>query len=292
MCEPILLGYEEMIQKKISDLGLDHLKNVPIFQPSKHHNYRKYCQQLFEMRQRKGVTYPEAERLAADPSYFAALALKNGDVEGVVTGATMNYADAVRPILKIIGRQKNGVPSGLVIVVLKEQVLFFADATVNIDPSAEELASIAGHAAEVAQAFNIEPRIAMVSFTSFAAEAESPRKMKLAADLVRQKFPHLVVDGEVQADAAVNPKIINRIFPFSDLKKGANILIFSNLDAGNTSYKLLQQLGGATILGPFLMGIRRPANVLQRTCTVDEIVNVVALTALQIQAIREKIRKR
>jgi len=160
---------------------------------------------LFELRQRKGVTFPEAERLASDPSWFASMALKNRDVEGIVTGATMNYADAVRPILKVIGRQKNGVPSGLVILVLKEKVLLFADATVNIDPTAEELCAIAGHAAEVAQAFDIEPRIAMVSYTSFTAESEGPRKMKQAADLVRERFPGLVVDGEVQADAAVNP---------------------------------------------------------------------------------------
>jgi len=288
MCEPILLGYEEVIRKKIAELGLDHLKNVPVFQPSKHHNYPKYCRQLFELRQRKGVTFPEAERLASDPSYFAALALKNKDVEGMVTGSTMNYADAVRPILKVIGRQRNGVPSGLVILVLKDKVLFFADATVNIDPTAEELASIAGHAAEVAQAFNIEPRIAMMSYTTFTADSASPIKMKMAADLVRERFPGLIVDGEVQADAAVNPAIMNRIFPFSELKKGANVLIFPNLDAGNIAYKLLQQLGHAVVLGPFLMGIRRPANVLQRTCSVEEIVNVVALTALQIQAIREK----
>src|SRR5690606_5332654 len=130
----------------------------------------KYCRQLFELRQRKGVTMPEAERLVSDPSFFASMALKNRDVEGLVTGATMNYADAVRPILKVIGRQKNGVPSGLVILVLKDKVMFFADAAVNIDPTAEELAAIAGHVAEVARAFNIEPRIAMMSFTTFTAE--------------------------------------------------------------------------------------------------------------------------
>ncbi len=292
MCEPILLGYEDMIKKKIMELGLDHLKNVPVFQPSKHHNFNKYCRQLFELRQRKGVTFPEAERLTSDPSYFAALALKNKDVEGMVTGSTMNYADAVRPILKVIGRQKEGIPSGLVILVLKEKVYFVADSTVNINPSAEELASIAGHAAEVARAFNIEPRVAMLSFTSFTGESDGPRKMQRAAELVRQKFPGLIVDGEIQADAAVNPAIMNRIFPFSELKKGANVLIFPNLDASNIAYKLMQQLGGAVVLGPFLMGIRRPANVLQRTCTVDEIINVVALTALQIQAIRETHKTR
>jgi len=290
MCDPILLGYEDIISKKIKELGLDDLKNIPIFQPSKHHNFPKYCHTLHELRQRKGITFPEAERLMADPSYFASMAVKQGDVEGMVTGSTLNYADAVRPILRVIGRQKDGVPSGLVILVLKDKVLFFADTTVNIDPTAEEIAQIAQHVSEVAEAFDIEPRVAMLSYTSFTAETDNPKKMKLAAEIVKQKFPHILVDGEIQADAAVNSVIMSRIFPFSDLKTGANILLFPNLDAGNISYKLVQQLGGAVVLGPFLMGVRRPANVLQRTCTVDEIVNVVALTALQVQAVREKLK--
>jgi malate dehydrogenase (oxaloacetate-decarboxylating)(NADP+) len=292
MCEPILLGYEEIVRKKIQELGLDNLKNIPVFQPSKHHQFPKYVRMLHELRNRKGVTLPEAERLMTDPSYFAAMAVNAGDVEGLITGSTLNYADAVKPILKVIGRLKKGVPSGLVILVLKDKVILCADTTVNINPTAEELACIAGHAAEVAQAFNIEPRIAMLSFTSFTGAEEGPRKMQLAARLVKEKFPGMIVDGEIQADAAVNPTLMSRIFPFSELKKGANILVFPNLDAGNIAYKLCQQLAGAVVLGPFLMGIRRPANVLQRTCTVDEIVNVVALTSLQIQAIREKLRSR
>lgn len=292
MCEPILLGYEEIIRKKIIEMGLDNLKNIPVFQPSKHHNYQKYVRMLYELRSRKGVTMPEAERLMTDPSYFAAMAVNAGDMEGLITGSTLNYADAVKPILRVIGRSKKGVPSGLVILVLKDKVIFCADTTVNINPTAEEIASIAGHAAEVAQAFNIEPRIAMLSYTTFTASHEGPKKMQRAAQLVKEKYPNMIVDGEIQADAAVNPSIMNRIFPFSELKKGANVLLFPNLDAGNIAYKLCQQVAGAVVLGPFLMGIRRPANVLQRTCTVDEIVNVVALTSLQIQAVREKLRSK
>jgi malate dehydrogenase (oxaloacetate-decarboxylating)(NADP+) len=220
------------------------------------------------------------------------MAVHLGDADAMITGATQNYADSVRPILKIIGRSKKGVPSGLVFMVQKEKVILFADVTVNINPSAEDLATIAVHAAEVAEAFNMEPRIAMLSFTNFAANHEGPRKMRQAAELVKERYPHLLCDGEMQADTAVNADIMARTYPFSEIKKSANILIFPNLDAGNISYKLVQQMHGGVMLGPFLMGIRRAANVLQRSSTVDDIVNVAALTALQVQAIKEKLKNR
>jgi malate dehydrogenase (oxaloacetate-decarboxylating)(NADP+) len=210
-----------------------------------------------------------------------------GDADGMVTGATQNYAESVRPVLQIIGRSSRGVSSGLIILVLKEKVLFFADTTLNVNPSAEELASIAVHASEVVQYFNIDPRIAMLSFSNFAGKFESPAKMQKAAQIVRDRFPNLIVDGEMQADTAINPSIVQEIFPFCELKKGANILIFPNLDSSNITYKLVNQLAGGEILGPFLMGVRRPANVLQRSCGVNDIVNTTALTALQVQAIRD-----
>jgi malate dehydrogenase (oxaloacetate-decarboxylating)(NADP+) len=165
--------------------------------------------------------------------------------------------------------------------------MFFADTAVNINPTAEQIATVAIHAARVAEYFRIQPRIAMLSYTNFRSRGESPSKMKAAAEIVKKRYPHLIVDGEMQADTAVNPDIVERIFPFCEVKNGANILIFPNLDAGNISYKLVQQLGGGEVIGPFLMGIRKPANVLQRTCTVDDIVNTVALTALEAQAFLE-----
>lgn len=167
-------------------------------------------------------------------------------------------------------------------------MLFFADTTVNIEPTAEQLAHIAIHISRVAQYFNIEPRIAMLSFSNFTAREDNPKKMRRAAQIVRDLDPNLVVDGEMQADTAVNPEIVERIFPFSSIKGGANILIFPNLDAGNIAYKLVQQLGGGEVLGPFLMGVRKPANVLQRTCTVNDIINSVVLTAVETQAYKER----
>jgi malate dehydrogenase (oxaloacetate-decarboxylating)(NADP+) len=284
---PVLLGYQDQVKAKIQELGFHELSEIPIVQPSHHPKFREYVDKLYEMRQRKGVMWREAERLMSNPDYFAAMAVHMGDADGMVTGATQNYADCVRPILEIIGAGKRKTASGLNVILFKNRMLFFADTAVNIDPTAEECATIAIHAARVAEYFKIQPRIAMLSYTNFRSRGEQPSKMKMAAEIVKKNYPHYIVDGEMQADTAVNPEIVDRIFPFCEVKGGANILVFPNLDAGNISYKLVQQLGGAEVIGPFLMGVKKPANVLQRTCTVDDIVNTVALTALEAQAIRE-----
>lgn len=287
IARPVLYGYPEVIKKKIQALNLHHLDDVEIYRPSQHPNLNLYSQTLYEMRKRKGVNLPEAMRLMADPNYFGTMAVHLGDLDAVINGATQNYGSSVKPILEIIGKTKTGVASGLIIVVLKDRVLFFSDCTLNVNPTAEELASIAIDAAEIAQYFEIEPRIAMLSYSNFGGKHESPLKMKRAAEIVKDRFPHLVVDGEMQADTAVDPNIILEQFSFSELKKGANILMFPDLNSGNIAYKLLQRLGGAEILGPFLLGLRKPAHTLQRSCSVNDIVNTVALTALQTQVIRE-----
>lgn len=287
LIRPVLLGYPEQVREKIEELGLHELKDLPIVQPSQHPKFSAYAESLFILRQRKGVMHSEAQRLIADPDYFAAMAVENGDADGMITGATRNYADCVRPILQIIGPGKRKTASGLNLVIFKNKMVFFADTAVNIDPTAEQVATIAIHAARVAEYFRIQPRIAMLSYTNFQSKGTNPAKMKAAADIVKKHYPHYIVDGEMQADTAVNTEIVDRIFPFCDVKNGANILVFPNLDAGNISYKLVQQLGGAEVIGPFLMGVKRPANVLQRTCTVEDIVSTVALTALQTQAMSE-----
>jgi malate dehydrogenase (oxaloacetate-decarboxylating)(NADP+) len=210
-----------------------------------------------------------------------------GDAHGLVSGATNNYATCVRPILQTIGTGRGQVATGMNMVLLDERILFFADTTMNIDPTAEQLASIAVYVSKVAQYFKVEPRIAMLSYTNFTAATASPQKMRRAAELVKEMHPEVIVDGEMQADTAVSPDIMKRIFPFSHIKNGANVLIFPNLDAGNIAYKLVQQLSGGEVLGPFLLGTKKPANVLQRTCTVNDIVNTIVLTSLQAQAYME-----
>ncbi|MAV91401.1 MAG: NADP-dependent malic enzyme [Bdellovibrionaceae bacterium] len=285
--QPVLMGYEDLVRSKIKELELDHLKDVEICQPSKDARYMQYVHFLYEMRKRKGVMRAEAERLMADPNYFAAMAVHQGDADGLITGATMNYSECVRPILQIIGPGRSRVASGLNVVIIKDRLLFFADTTVNIEPTAEQLASIAIHASQVARYFDVEPKIAMLSYTNFMGREGNPLKMKEAARIVKKHRPELIIDGEMQADTAVSNDIVDRIFPFCDIKGGANILIFPNLDAGNISYKLLQQLGGGEVLGPFLMGVKKPANVLQRTCTVDDIMNTITMTALEAQAYKQ-----
>ncbi|MEQ1665487.1 MAG: phosphate acyltransferase, partial [Bdellovibrionales bacterium] len=284
---PVLLGYPDQVEAKIKELELDDLKNVPIIHPSKHKNYARYSEALFQLRQRKGILKSEADRLMADPYYFSAMAVKMGDAHGLVSGATNNYANCVKPILKIIGTGRGQTATGMNMVLLEDKILFFADTTMNIDPTAEQLAYIALYVSKVAQYFNIEPRIAMLSYTNFTGQNGSPEKMQKAAKILREKYPELIVDGEMQADTAVNPDIIQRLFPFSNIKNGANILIFPNLDAGNIAYKLVQQLSGAEVLGPFLLGTKQPANVVQRTCTVNDIVNTIVLTSLEAQAYME-----
>ncbi len=284
---PMLLGYPETVKVAIRKLGFTELLDIPIVQPSQSPRFNDYVKKLFETRQRKGIMFREAERLLSNPDYFAAMAVHMGDADGMVNGATQNYADAVRPILEVIGSGRRGTASGLNLVIFKNKMFFFADTAVNINPTAEQCATFAIHAARVAEYFKIQPRIAMLSYSNFRSKGDSPAKMRQAADIVKKNYPHYIVDGEMQADTAVNPDIVERIFPFCDIKNGANILVFPNLDAGNISYKLVQQLGGAEVIGPFLMGVKRPANVLQRTCTVEDIVNTAAMTALEAQAMRE-----
>ncbi len=284
---PVLLGYPDIIREKIKELELDDLMDVPIVQPSLHKDYPRYVQALYDQRKRRGVLLVEAERLMADPYYFSAMAVKLGDAHGLVSGATNNYSNCVRPILQVIGTGRGQVAAGVNILLIKDRILFFTDTTVNIDPTAEQLATIAIYVSRIAQYFKIEPRIAMLSFTNFAAEFASPKKMREAARIVKERHPDLIVDGEMQADAAVNPALVERIFPFCEIKNGANILVFPNLDASNIGYKLVQQLGGGELLGPFLLGIRKPANVLQRTCTENDVFNTIVMTSLEAQAYTE-----
>lgn len=288
MVQPILVGYPDVVKEKIEELQLHQLDEIEVIHPSKSSHFDRYVQKFFDKKKRRGVTMVEAERLMRDPSYYAAMSVEMGHADAVITGAQQNYADAVRPILRVIGASNPGVVGGLIIMVFKEKVLLFADTTVNIDPTAHEIATIAIYAAEVSQYFNIEPKIAMLSFSNFASQYSSPKKMRRAAELVKESFPKLIVDGEMQADTALDYDFSTKYFNFSEVKDGANILMFPTLDSGNIAYKLVQQLSDGEVLGPFLMGVRKPAHVLQRSCKVEDIVNMTALTALHVNAFRNR----
>lgn len=291
ICEPILLGYPDRVAAKIKELDLKGLENIQVIHPSSHPKFKDYARELYKRRQRKGVNLDEAERIMADPNYFASMMIEQGDADCLVTGSQQHYGDAVRPILKTIGMHTDGVPAGLNFILLEDKMILLSDTAVNINPSAEECAKIAIQAVRVAEFFGLEPSVAMLSYSSFTGTGETPAKMKKAAELVKKARPDISVDGDIQADTAVNPVLVEKLFPFCDLKSGANILIFPNLESANITYKLIQQLGKVEVIGPFLMGIRRSANVLQRTATVDQIVNSAVLTALEAQYIADFRKK-
>jgi malate dehydrogenase (oxaloacetate-decarboxylating)(NADP+) len=290
LCVPIVIGSAERIQEKARAHDID-LTGIEIVYPSAHPKFAAYAEELYKRRQRKGINIKEAERLMHDPNYFAAMMIDQGDADGMLNGATTNYSEAVKPILQTVGLAKDAVPAGLNIVLAEDKLLFFADTTINFEPTAEQLAQIAVQTAQVAEYFGQKPRIAMLSFSNFSGSAGTPAKMKKAAELAKMIRPDLQIDGDMQADTAVNAEIQSRIFPFSNLQGEANILIFPNLESSNISYKLLQQLGQVEVLGPFLLGVRRAANVLQRTTTVETIFSSVVLTALESQFIAERRNK-
>lgn len=291
ICQPILLGNKSVIFDKIKELDLPQLMSIPIIDPLQSIDHEQYSSELHKRRARKGVDMPEARRLMTDPNYFASMMLEHGHADGLVSGATQNYADAVKPILRVIGTSKNGIAAGLNFVLLKNRIILLADTTINKDPTALELSKIAIQTAQVLEYFGQVPQIAMLSYSNFTGDSGTPEKMKWAAELVKLDKPHYMVDGDIQADAAVNSDILKIIFPFSNLKTGANILIFPNLEASNISYKLLQQLGEVEVIGPFLTGVRGSVNVLQRTSTVEGIVNSVVLTCLEAQYFKDKKNK-
>ncbi len=285
---PIIVGNPDKVYKEAKDLGLEHIAKVQVINHLEpHQNLDKYVQGLYERRQRKGVMLREAQRLLRDANYYAAMAVQMGDADGMITGTTIKYKDAVKPILQAIGPGRRQTAAGLNIVLIRDKMFFLADTAVMVDPTAEQIANVAIYTSKVAEYFGIKPKIAMLSFTNFTSRDGSPSKMAMAARLVKEQHPEYIVDGEMQADTAVNPRIVESIFPFCEIKDGANILMFPNLDSGNIAYKLLQQLGGGEVIGPFLIGVNKPAHVVQRTGVVDDIFNTAALAALQAQAFME-----
>ena len=280
----MLVGDPDKLQAQAAAAGLG-LEGIEILDHHRSPDLARYTETLWKLRQRHGMLAADAERMLRSRTMFAALALGEGSVDGVVAGLAKHYADAVRPFLQVV-RTRPGVKraSGCYIVVFKREVKLLADTTVIPDPTAEELAGIAIHTAELARYFDLEPRIAMLAYSSFGTgPGPSPDKMRRATELVRERRPDLMVDGEMQLDAAVLPELRQESYPFSTLEGSANVLVFPNLDAANMGYKLLWRLGGAEVIGPILMGMAKPVNILQMNTEVEDIVNLAALTAVRAQ---------
>ena len=289
---PILLGKRDAIEAKAAELHL-HLKGIEIVEPTKYSRLEVYAEEFFSLRQRKGVTHTEAHQLILNPTTFGSMMVRLGDADALIGGLTTHYPDTIRPALQVIDvrPELKRVAGVYVLITPKGDIYFLADATVNIEPSAEDLAEIAIMAAEKARRFNQEPRVAMLSFSNFGSTRHPlADKVRRAVELVRQRAPHLMIDGEMQADTAVVPQIIEETYPFSTLKGGANVLVFPNLESGNIAYKLLQRIGGAELIGPLLTGLSKPVHVLQRGSEVNDIVHLAAVAVVDAQEVGKPYR--
>jgi len=284
IAKPILLGREEDILPMLEQLDLAKA-DVTVIDVEKSSATDTYAERLHEMRHRRGVTLVDAKNLLRSRNYFAMMMLERGDADGVISGLRTYYPDTLRPALQVL-RTKPGAKrvSGAYILVFENRELILADTTVNIDPSAEDLVEIAEQTAETARRFGIEPRIAMLSFSNFGSTVHPEQdKVRRAVEMLKEKRPDLVVDGEMQADTAVVPEIAKTEYPWSVLQGDANVLICPDLTSANIAYKLLWRLADAEVIGPILQGVSKPVHVLQRGVDVSDIVNMAAIAVLDAQ---------
>jgi malate dehydrogenase (oxaloacetate-decarboxylating)(NADP+) len=290
LIHPILLGNKKSIHKRMDTLGISNLKEVEIIHHEESEKYNFYVKEYFQLRQRKGVSLSTARDTLKRGNYFGSMMVKMGDADGMITGATQNYPDCIKPIMKTVGTSSPGRPkvAGIMILVFKQRVVFLADCTVQQNPDANDLADIALSATHLyRRIMQNEPRVAFLSYSNFGSNRDpQAAKMAEAARIAKSKDTNLIADGEMQADVATNMDIMKNLFEFCSLDKAADLLIFPDLNSANISYKLLAQLGGATPIGPILLPLKHAINIVQRTSTIDEIVNMSHLTALIAQEIK------
>lgn len=288
----ILVGSEKVIREKAASLGVN-LEGAEIVDPETSDKTASYANEFYELRKKKGMTLEKADKVIRDPLYYATMMVKLGDADGMVSGAIHTTGDLLRPGLQIIKTAPgmSVVSSTFVMNVPNSQygesgLLLFADCAVNPCPTAEELASIAISTAETAKALcGIEPKVAMLSFSTMgSAQHELVDKVRKATELAKSMRPDLEIDGELQLDAAIVKKVGDLKAPNSTVAGKANVLVFPDIQAGNIGYKLVQRFANAEAIGPICQGFAKPINDLSRGCSDDDIVNVVAVTAVQAQA--------
>ncbi|HSJ07189.1 MAG TPA: NADP-dependent malic enzyme [Longimicrobiales bacterium] len=281
IARPVLVGDPEHIHNRADALGIDLHDTVEILDPAA--RMETYANELYRLRERRGVTPHTARLMLQDPAYLGVMMVHMGDADGLVCGLNRSYPETIRPALQIL-KLRPGVTkvAGMYCVIVRDRVLFFADATVNIEPTADELAEIAVNAADIAQRyFDVEPRVAMLSFSNFGSVNHAfAHRMADATRLARKRAPGLVVEGEMAPDTALIPEIVERNFPHSLIRGDANVLIFPNVQSGNISLKLVQRLAGGDVIGPILMGLNKPVNALNYYSSVQEIVNIATITAI------------
>jgi len=293
IAKPILLGNEKKIKDLIKEnqLQIDNIKIIDTFQVSEEKRHR-FAKILYEKRKRKGMTYNECVEKMYNRDYYGAMMVEVGEADAFISGFSRKYADTIRPALQVIGVKKefNHI-AGMYIMNTKRGPMFLADTTVNMDPSSKTLVDTTILTAREVEKFNIEPRIALLSYSNFGAFKGngSPVRVKEAVKMIQEQYPDLKVDGEMQANYAINGELRYKRYPFNKLgDEDANTLIFPNLSSGNITYKVLQALGTAEAIGPILMGMNKPVHILQRDSSVREIVNMVAIAVVDAQTIPEE----
>ena len=289
ICKIIILGDEAQIKADFAKNGWD-LTGIELINPATSPRLEEYASLLFELRKSKGMTEEEAKKTALIPNYFGTLMIKSGHADGMVSGANHSTADTVRPALQIIkSAHKDRAVSSFLVMVSNDKPYVFSDCAITINPSAKELADIALETSLSAEKFGIEPKVAMLSFSTYGSgKGEQVDKVVEATKLAKEalqsdefKDMKIELDGELQADAALDMVVARKKAPASHVAGNANVLIFPNLEAGNIGYKLLQRLGGCEAYGPMLQGLNAPVNDLSRGAFAEDIVGVIAITALQ-----------
>ncbi|WP_419801795.1 NADP-dependent malic enzyme [Mucilaginibacter sp.] len=283
---PILLGNKEKIQEimQANDLQMD---GVEIIDPlTGTENSAKYADFLFQKRQRRGITFFDAQKLMRDRNYYGATMVQFGDADALISGLTRNYAATVKPALQVIGT-KSGVNlvAGMYMMITKSGPVFFGDTTINVNPTAQQMVDITVLIEQAVSRFNIKPRVAVLSYSNFGSnDGLVPEKTRETVRLLHEQYPEMIVDGEMQANFAMNSTLLKDNYEFSNLNgAAANTLIFPNLESGNIAYKLLQEIGGAEAVGPILLGMNKPVHVLQLGSSVREIVNVITIAVVDAQ---------
>ena len=285
IAHPILLGNKEFVESQMKKFGIE--LNVPIIDPAADEQEEKraeYRETLWKLRQRKGMNEYKAKRFVRQRDYYGPLMLAHGDTDALIVGFSKNYASVLPPVLEIIEKEK-GVDkvAAMMMILTEKKPIFFADTSIIQDPTAEDLVNIARMSEHVVKSFAIEPRIAMLGFENFAAISDTSRKVAKAVSILHEKYPKMIVDGEIQPDFAMDADHLSD-YPFSKLgTTPANVFIFPNLESSNLSYKIIRGMKVAQVVGPILMGLKKPVHVLQMRSSVDEIVNLATIAVLDAQ---------
>ncbi|PCJ26809.1 MAG: NADP-dependent malic enzyme [Flavobacteriales bacterium] len=288
IAKPILLGKVKRIQEVIDEYNLE-IGDIPIIDPrSSKEKVRRnnFAELLYNKRKRRGVTHTEAREMMRSRNYFGSAMVEVGEADALISGLTRSYRDTIRPALQVIGTDDDVTKiAGMYILFTKQGPFFFADTTINENPTAEDIVDITALVAKIVRRFKIEPKIALLSYSNFgSSEGEDPIKMREATRMLKEKHPDIIVDGEIQANFALNKELREQIFPFSELaKRNTNTLIFPNLSSGNIAYKLIQEMAGTESIGPILLGMKKPVHILQLGSSIREIINMVTIAVTDSQ---------